>query len=183
MILLNKIQQKTLSPVIHIHSPNNFVKCAFNKLNSKFLRKLLVCLSNQFYKTMSMNQLLPLQITNESENFIAYFNAVNPLFLKPNVKSIRFAHTDTKTYLKVSTEKELYLNKVTYLVEYINLEKVVSDCDCDQNPEGFLFIPLRTDEDMIDDFVNIGDDCLIEIFEVEHINELFVQQHFELEVI
>lgn len=36
---------------------------------------------------------------------------------------------------------------------------------------------------MIDDFVNIGDDCLIEIFEVEHINELFVQQHFELEVI
>lgn len=74
---------------------------------------------------MSMNQLLPLQITNESENFIAYFNAVNPLFLKPNVKSIRFAHTDTKTYLKVSTEKELYLNKVTYLVEYINLEKVV----------------------------------------------------------
>lgn len=127
-----------------------------------------------------MTQLLPLNIISESENFIDYFNAVNPSFLSEDVKGIHLIGTEEKIYLQITVSKEIYLNKLSFVVDYINMDKVTTDCDCDLNPEGFMFRPENIMTDMIDDFVNLGEDCLIEVFESHHINENFIAEHFEL---
>jgi len=127
-----------------------------------------------------MTPILPLNIVSVSDNFLEYFNAVNPSMLNEEIKSIHLVSTEEKVYLQITQAKEIYLNKLSYLVDYINLDKVISDCDCDKNPEGLLFRPENIMETMIDDFVNLGEDCFIEIFESNHINEEFIAQHFEL---
>lgn len=127
-----------------------------------------------------MTPLLPLNIVSVSENFMEYFNAVNPLFLNEEIKNIHLISTEEKVYLQVTQAKEIYLNKLSFVVDYINLDKVISDCDCDINPDGLMFRPENIMDTMIDDFVNLGEDCLMEIFESHHINEEFIAQHFEL---
>lgn len=130
-----------------------------------------------------MTPLLPLNIVSVSENFLDYFEAVNPGFLIENTKSLQLVSTEEKVYLQVTLTKEMYLNKLSFVVDYINLEKVITDCDCDINPEGFMFRPENLMDSMIDDFVNLGEDCLFEIFESQHIQEDFIAKHFELIVI
>lgn len=127
-----------------------------------------------------MTPLLPLNIVSVSENFMEYFNAVNPLFLNEEIKNIHLISTEEKVYLQVTQAKEIYLNKLSFVVDYINLDKVISDCDCDINPDGLMFRPENIMDTMIDDFVNLGEDCLMEIFESHHVNEEFIAQHFEL---
>lgn len=127
-----------------------------------------------------MTPILPLNIVSVSENIIEYFNAVNTSFLNEDIKNIHLVSTEQKVYLQITQAKEIYLNKMSFVVDYINLDKVISDCDCDINPDGLLFRPENIMNTMIDDFVNLGEDCLVEIFESHHINEDFIAQHFEL---
>lgn len=127
-----------------------------------------------------MNQILPLEIITTSENFIEYFNAVNPTLLNEEVKCLKLVGTEEKLYLEVTVAKEIYLNKLSYLVEFINLDKVITDCDCDINPNGYMFRPENIMDTMIDDFVNLGEDCLLEILETHHVNENFIAEHFEM---
>lgn len=127
-----------------------------------------------------MTPILPLNIVSVSENIIEYFNAVNTSFLNEDIKNIHLVSTEEKVYLQITQAKELYLNKMSFVVDYINLDKVISDCDCDINPDGLLFRPENIMDTMIDDFVNLGEDCLVEIFESHHVNEDFIAQHFEL---
>lgn len=127
-----------------------------------------------------MTPILPLNIVSVSENIIEYFNAVNTSFLNEDIKNIHLVSTEEKVYLQITQAKELYLNKMSFVVDYINLDKVISDCDCDINPDGLLFRPENIMDTMVDDFVNLGEDCLVEIFESHHVNEDFIAQHFEL---
>lgn len=119
--------------------------------------------------------------TSESQNFIDYFRAVNPAFLNSNVKALYFVKTEDKVYLKTVFQKEEYLNRLTFITAFVNLDMVVGDCDSDENPEGRIFEYGLSYEELSDHFVNLGEDCLIQILDKEFISIPFILEHYEIE--
>src|SRR5690606_169001 len=123
------------------------------------------------------------QSTDESQNFINYFKAVNATFLNENVKSLFIAKAHDNVYLKVVFTKEEYLNKFTFVTTFINLAVVVDTCDCDENPEGKLFQSHLPNEQLIDLFVNLAEECLVQIFDSELISLQFITEYYEVEAV
>lgn len=117
--------------------------------------------------------------TSESQNFIDYFKAVNPTFLNNNVKALFIVKAHDKVYLKSVFTKEEYLNKFSYVTTFTTLERVIDTCDSDENPEGQIFEYKLPSEQLIDFFVNLGEECLIQIFEDELIAVDFLVDYYE----
>lgn len=121
------------------------------------------------------------ETTSESQNFIDYFRAVNPTFLNHNVKALHLLKTDHKVYLKTVFLQEEYLNRLTFVTTLVNLDLVVGDCDSEENPEGRVFEYGLSYEELMDHLVNLGEDCLIQIFDKEFISIPFILEHYEIE--
>ncbi len=121
------------------------------------------------------------ETTSESQNFIDYFRAVNPTFLNHNVKALHLLKTDHKVYLKTVFLQEEYLNRLTFVTTLVNLDLVVGDCDSEENPEGRVFEYGLSYEELSDHLVNLGEDCLIQIFDKEFISIPFILEHYEIE--
>lgn len=123
------------------------------------------------------------QPNSESQNFIDYFKAVNPTFLNENVKALYLVKANNKVYLKSVFTKEEYLNKYSYTTNIESLDMVVTDCDCDENPDGKLFFQNLPNEQLIDLFVNLDEECFIQIFEDALISVSFLEEYYEVESI
>ncbi len=121
------------------------------------------------------------ETTSESQNFIDYFRAVNPTFFNHNVKALHLLKTDHKVYLKTVFLQEEYLNRLTFVTTLVNLDLVVGDCDSEENPEGRVFEYGLSYEELSDHLVNLGEDCLIQIFDKEFISIPFILEHYEIE--
>lgn len=121
------------------------------------------------------------ETTSESQNFIDYFSAVNPTFLNSNVKALYLVKTDHKVYLKTVFQQEEYLNRLTFVTAFVNLDMVVGDCDSDENPEGRVFEYSLSYEELMDHLVNLGEDCLIQLFDKEFISIPFILEHYGIE--
>ena len=87
-----------------------------------------------------------------------------------------------KVYLKTVFTKEEYLNKFTFVTTFTNLDVVVDACDCDENPEGKLFQEILPNDQLIDLFVNLDEECLVQIFDDELISIPFISEHYQMEV-
>ena len=122
------------------------------------------------------------QSTDESQNFINYFKAVNATFLSDNVKALFIVKAHGKVYLKSVFTKEEYLNKFTFITTFTNLDMVVDTCDCDENPEGKFFQEILPNDQLIDLFVNLDEECLVQIFDDELISIPFISEHYQMEV-
>ena len=123
------------------------------------------------------------KVQTESQNFLDYFHAVNPTFLTKNVIGLHIVKAHDKVYLKTTFAKDEYLNKFSYTSNFINLDMVVSDCDCDENPDGKIFLTSFPNEQLIDNFVNLDEDCLIQIFDDELISLNFISEYYDLETV
>lgn len=121
--------------------------------------------------------------TSESQNFIDYFKAVNPTFLNNNVKALFIVKAYDKVYLKSVFTKEEYLNKFSFLTTFTNLDMVIDTCDSDENPEGKFFEYKLPNEQLIDFFVNLGEECLIQVFDDELISVPFLADYYDVETV
>lgn len=122
------------------------------------------------------------KITDESQNVINYFKAVNATFLSDNVKALFIVKAFEKVYLKLVFTKEEYLNKFTFVTTFTNLDLVVDTCDSDENPEGKLFLEKLPNDLLIDLFVNLDEEYMVQIFDDELISIPFISEHYQMEV-
>jgi len=121
--------------------------------------------------------------TAESQNFIDYFQAVNPTLLNENVKALYIVKAHDKVYLKTVFTKEEYLNKFSYVTNITSLDMVVADCDCDENPEGKIFLHNAPNDQLVDLFVNLDEECFVQIFEDELIANSFLEEYYQVETL